>query len=730
MKKLRFFSGDLRQKLDLKAGLFDFNHSPGRKRESRSNTNNKHNKNRKQGIGIGAKLLTAFALPVVFVILLGIISYRQTADSLQSLHKSSTLQILGKTADYLEVLMLEVETTAYELSQDQDLIGYFSGTADADMDYDYVNQKVKSLLGTDSYVENGYFIAINGGEHISTNPQVVFDANTYTKFAASRDYTEVMARNRKVWLGESEFLSQYRPEPDSTYGNRKMTVVRRVDNVLTGQDVGFLILEIRSSVMEEMLAEINLGTNSTVVMVAQDNVEITMEEDYPEDSEEKIITSGKAYQKMQQSVEKSGSFNLTYRGQSYWMCYYYVGDIGNSIVGLIPTATMMEQANEIRINTIMIVVILTILMVVIATLITAGIGSNIKKIITGVEKAAAGDLTVEIKTRRRDEFAKLCESVSNMIAAMKELITKVSENALSVDEAVNRVGDMNTGVCEVTEGLSCAIEQIQSGAEHQERGARNCLDNMDDLAVKITNVAGNTEEINKISDEAKKLVKSGIGIMEELHQSSDMTAGNLKEIMTGLISLGDSVDDITQIVQVITEVADQTNLLALNASIEAARAGEAGRGFAVVASEVKNLAAQSVKAADQIQNIIGKVQQHSETVQAHAGQTEVVLKSQEQAVTHAVEAFRDMDTHMGRLAENIDGITEQTRAIENAKEVTLGAVQAISAIIEQNTAATAHMGGDVEKQLEQVEKMSACAENLQTVSHELKTAVSIFSIGQ
>lgn len=690
----------------------------------------KSEKTVKRGIGIGAKLLTAFALPVIFVILLGIISYRQTADSLQRLYKSSTMQILGKTADYLQVLMLEVETTAYDISQDQDLIGYFSNTAEDDVDYDYVNRKIRSLLGTDAYVENGYFIAINGEEHISTNPEIAFEADAYTKFAASRDYTEVTARNRKVWLGESEFLSQYLQETDGGYGNRKMTVVRRVDNVLTGQDVGFLILEIRDSVMEEMLSEINLGTNSTVVLIAQDNVEIAMEEDYPENVEEKIITSGKAYQKMQQSVDKSGSFSLTYRGQPYWMCYYYIGDIGNSIVGLIPMATMLEQANEIKRSTVMIVVILTILMVIIATVMTAGIGSSIKRIIKGVEKAAGGDLTVEIKTKRHDEFAKLCESVSNMIAAMKDLITKVSENTLSVDEAVSRVGDMNIGVCEVTEGLSSAIEQIQSGAEHQERGARNCLDNMDDLAVKITSVAENTEEINKISSEAKKLVNSGIGIMEELHNSSDMTSDNLKEIMTGLVSLGNSVQDITQIVQVITQVADQTNLLALNASIEAARAGEAGRGFSVVASEVKNLAAQSVKAADQIQNIIGQVQERSAVVQNHAGQTETVLKSQEQAVEHAVKAFRDMDAYMGRLAENIDGITEQTRAIENAKEVTLGAVQSISAIIEQNTAATAHMGGNVEKQLEQVEKMSACAENLQTVSRELKRAVSIFSIGQ
>lgn len=466
----------------------------------------------KKGItmGIRAKLLMAFALPVVFVILLGIISYRQTASSLQELYKTSTMQILGKSADYLEVLMLKVETTAYSISQEKDLVSYFSGMPDEEVDFDYVDTKFKSMLSTDEYVENGYFIAMNGGKHISTNPEVVFGSDAYDKFTTSKDYVEVTSRNRKVWLGESGFLSEYKPAPQNAYENRRMTVVFRVDNVLTGEDIGFLILEVRDSVMEKLLEEINLGSNSKVLLVAQDNTEITMLENYAVAPGDKLITFTKAYEKMRQSVDKSGSFNITFRGQRTWMCYYYIGDIGNSIVGLIPNATMLEQANGIKLNTIMMVIVLMVIVSLLATLIAVNIGTNIRNIITGVEEAAKGDLTIVIKTKRRDEFAVLCASINDMIAAMKELITKVAEGALQVDEAVTKVGGMNTGVCEVTEGLSCAIAQIQSGAEYQEEGARNCLSNMDNLADKITLVEDNTKEIQKISNDGKILVTSGM----------------------------------------------------------------------------------------------------------------------------------------------------------------------------------------------------------------------------
>lgn len=539
---------------------------------------------------------------------------------------------------------------------------------------------------------------------------------------------EVMARNRKVWLGESEFLTSYRAATETPYENRRMTIVRRVDNVLTGQNIGFLILEIRNNVIEELLKEINLGNDSIVVLIAQDNTEITKTEEYPADEGEKIITSGGAYQEMQQSVDKSGSFSLIYREMPYWMCYYYVGDIGNSIVGLIPRATMLEQANGIKVNTIIIVAILTGMMAIMATLIALNISKNIRNIMVNVEKASRGNLMVKIETTSQDEFAILCGGINDMIAAMRALISKVSEGAGQVDKAVNRVGDMNKEVLEVAENLSGAILQIQSSAEHQEQGAKNCLDNMDALADKIIHVAEHTEEIQEISNDAKRLVDRGIGIINELHCASETTNKNLQEIVKELKELGKEITDINQIIQVITEISAQTNLLSLNASIEAARAGEAGKGFAVVAAEVKKLAAESLKSADQIQNITGKVEKYSDTVLRHAEQTENVLTAQARAVYHAEDEFRNMDQYLEKLIGNIDEIVFQTREIADGKDDTLHAVQAISFTIEQNTAATIHMRSDVEKQKEQVEELALCAENLQTVSNQLKTAVSIFAI--
>lgn len=679
-------------------------------------------------IGIRTKLLVAFLVPVTALILLGVLSYRQTANALQSLYKSTSMQILSKSADYLEVLMLDVETTAYDLSVDPDLVNYFSGTPDEGVDYSLVDTKMTSMLGTDAYVENGYFVAIEGNEHISTNPDVVFDGDAFSVFQTTEDYVQVTSRNRKVWLGESEFLDKYKGEAENPYGNRRMTLIRRVENIMTGQDVGFVILEVRNSVIEQLLDEVNLGTDSMVILAGQDSNEISKVENYPEDKEKRIITSSKAYVKMQQGLERAGSFRTSKNGKRYWLCYEFIGDLGNCLIGMIPETTMMAQANEIKNSTIGMVIVVTIIVCVIGIWMAAGMSNTIKKIIEEVGKAAKGDLTVRVLTKRHDEFALLSNSINDMIADMKVLIGKVSAGMEQVDGAVEKVSGARESVHETAEVLSDAIIQIQSGARQQEDSAQNCLTGMDDLSDKIVRVVENTKEIDSISEETRVVVGNGIKMMEELNTSSEDTTKNLKEIMKDIRDLEEKISNITHIVGVITEIADQTNLLSLNASIEAARAGAAGKGFAVVATEVKTLADQSGQAAEKIRVIVDEVQQQSQKTFEHGESADEILKSQELAVRRAVEAFHNIGDCVDRLNQELSDITVQTQAIEGAKNNTLEAVEGISAVIEENSASTLEMGAGINGQKDQVEKMSGYTNDLKEVSQSLREEIHKFRI--
>lgn len=679
-------------------------------------------------IGIRTKLLVAFLIPVTALIFLGVISYRQTATALQSLYKTSSRQILSKSADYLEVLMLDVETTAYDISVDNDFINYFSGTPDEGVTYDTLDAKLTSFLGLDAYVENGYFVAIEGSEHLSTNPDVKFGADAFSVFQQTEDYIQVTSRNRKVWLGESEFLNHYKTQPAQPYDNKRMTLIRRVENILTGKDVGFIILEIRDNVMDDLLDEVNLGDDSIVILVGQDDNEIAKAENYPEDPQQRIISDSQAYVVIQQGLEKNGSFYMKKNGTTYWLCYEYLGDLGNRLIGMIPDKTMRKQANDIRTSTIAIVIFVTIIVVIIGTTMAFGMRSAIQNIMRQVDKAAKGDLTATVRTKRRDEFAVLSGSFNDMLEGMRGLIGKVTGGMEHVDDAVDKVSGAKESVQETADVLADAITHIQQGAKSQEDAAQNCLLGMDDLSEKIQKVVQNTGEIETISQETKDVVEHGIDMMQELRTSSEDTTHNLTRIMEDIRALAERISNITSIVGVITEIADQTNLLSLNASIEAARAGEAGRGFAVVASEVKTLADQSAQAALSIREIVDEVQDQTKKTLLHGEKTDEILQSQEQAVQRTVDAFREIDEYVNRMNNDLADITLQTQSIERAKDRTLEAVEGISAVIEQNSASTLEMGESIQGQKEQVDVMSDYTNDLKEVSESLREEIHKFNI--
>lgn len=677
-------------------------------------------------IGIRSKLLLAFIIPISATIYLGISSYQQTATALKNLYQTSSKQILSKSADYLEVVMLDVETTAYDISVDSDYVNYFSGTPDEGIDYSALDTKLCALLGTDAYVENGYFIAINGSEHLSTNPNVKFDASAFSAFEQTEDYVQVTSRNRKVWLGESEFLNQYKPAAETPYGNRRMTLIRRVENIMTGSDVGFVILEVRENVMTELLEEVNLGDNSMVLITGQDCNEISKPENYPENQEEGIIVDSKAFIKIQQALEKNGSFYVARNGIKYWLCYEYLGDLGNCLIGMIPEQTMSKQANEIRTSTVGTVIVAGVVVVFIGIFMSAGMSNAIHNIIKEVEKAAKGDLTVKVDTNRKDEFGVLSHSFNDMVEGMRTLISKVAEGMVHVDSAVDKVSGAKENVLETAEMLSDAITQIQSGAKQQEDGAQECLYGMDDLSDKIIQVVKNTDEIDVISKETKTVIENGIHVMDELSHSSEDTTHNLTTIMEDVKALEQRISNITSIVGVITEIAEQTNLLSLNASIEAARAGEAGRGFAVVAEEIRVLSDNTNIELNNIKEIIAHlVEECNECVKASDIIVEDNVKQQTE-IESVQKEFESLDvqiTMTTNRAEEIQSlVTEMVTLNGSITESSNGLTDVSTA----NAAATQQMTANIEELNAMMHGVAEMAGLMKGRAEELEAALNYF----
>lgn len=193
-------------------------------------------------------------------------------------------------------------------------------------------------------------------------------------------------------------------------------------------------------------------------------------------------------------------------------------------------------------------------------------------------------------------------------------------------------------------------------------------------------------------------------------------------------TLGERSKEISQIIDVTSDIAGQTNLLALNAAIEAARAGEHGKGFAVVAAEVRKLAEQSAKSTESIRHLITSIQ----------SDTKHAVESMEKGASEVEKGINIVDsagTSFMQIQQFVDTVTTQIQEVSaSIEQMSSGASQVVELVseIDEITASTSAEGQEVlaatEEQLASMQEIAASAAALSFMAEELQESVKKFKI--
>lgn len=670
---------------------------------------------------IAMRLIGAFLIPVIGVIVLGITSYNSASSSIVDTYKESVQQTADTMQQYINLVITSEKDEFKSYLTESDLRKYFAGLMDVYNETstrkDYQG-KLRNKMALDSKIQGAYIIA-NDKRTIDCQG-IVRDRNVYTDYIGT-EQGAIVNKSATDWF----FFGQDEASDEALnldIGGYCVRIVKKMNN-----QPAMMIINISDSFIRSAMQSLDPGKGGYVTLITdQDGGEFYSDESVKPDKP--LIYGTKFYQKALEGKAESGNQMITFNGKHYMFVYSKLSAGDLMVTALIPSDRLLEQSQGIKQLTMALVIICMILALGLGTFLSRQMTGTIKYIMRQLRKVSKGDLTIHLTANHRDEFELLCESVNSTVEHVKSLILDVNEVSQQLGEAAIHVAETSGTFLETSQNIQDAVLEIEGGVNKLDTGSDNCLSQMDALSGKINNVSSNADELEKLTSATGDTIAGGIASVQTLTETSETTANITRDVIQSIQELEEKSRSISRIVSAINDIAEQTNLLSLNASIEAARAGDAGRGFSVVAEEIRKLADQCLTSSSQISSIVDEIVSKTGDVVNIARQAEEAVTSQSGVVEETTDSFRQIDQLVAQLIQALETISSNVEEMNGARNETLSAIESISDASTQTAECSASVHSAAGTQLAAVKNLDEASQSLTTKAESLLDALSTFQV--
>lgn len=547
------------------------------------------------------------------------------------------------------------------------------------------------------------------------------------------------------WTGTHQFLDDSVGIEPSKYG---LVLIRRFTS-LNSYTIGYMYLDVRMTAIAQVLSDVNVPEGSSVSFITADGRELSYHSDYIEQlgnqkvlldsfdpvtldavgmTEADLIQAQPFYEQYVGGEEESGHHYVSYQGKLQLFVFQKMKETGVVVCAMVPKEAITAQAEIIRNVSIYMLILAVLVCIIIGYVVSRNLGIEMRQVVRVMNQVSTGDLTVQMKTKRKDEFRLIADSMNEMITSTRRLIQQVAIASNQLGNSSNEMKENAATLLQATNSIADAIEEIQKGILYQATEAEECRTLSLTLEDNIGYVSDQVSSVQHVMGESHENIQLGIESIDALsdiiYHTSEVTRVTIEHMDT----LYQETQNIGEILDVINDIAEQTNLLSLNASIEAARAGESGRGFMVVAEEIRKLAELSLQSANKISNMVDHIQEQGNQTIKTVSNSEQWMQKEEKELKNVVVQFRQIETSVNDMISILDRITTGVSSMEESKNQTMDAIRGISETAEESAASSEEVNATAAEQLASVDTLNDTASELAGEAERLKREISKFKI--
>ncbi|MFM7785810.1 MAG: methyl-accepting chemotaxis protein [Gammaproteobacteria bacterium] len=340
-------------------------------------------------------------------------------------------------------------------------------------------------------------------------------------------------------------------------------------------------------------------------------------------------------------------------------------------------------------------------MLIVVALVVVGVQSSLNARRRLELTAQTNERNQQAILRLLDELAGLADGDLTTTATVTEDFTGAIADAINftIDQLrgiVSSINGTSRSVSDAADDTQATALHLAEAAEHQAQEITGASAAVNEMAITIDQVSSNAAESAAVADRSVALAKTGSQVVQNTIGGMDTIREQIQDTAKRIKRLGESSQEIGDIVSLINDISDQTNILALNAAIQASMAGDAGRGFAVVADEVQRLAERSGAATKQIEALVKTIQSDThEAVMSMEQTTAEVVRGARLAEDAgvALEEIESVSKNLAALIQNISNAARQQASSAGHISNTMNIIQEITSQTSAGTTATAQAIG-------------------------------------